>query len=287
MIGFIGLGIMGNHMAENLIEQGYDVVVHNRTKSKATNLLEKGAQWADTPKALAKQVDVIFTMLTNEEVVETFAFGADGFINKFEGKLWVDCSTVGPKASERFAEQASTQAVRFLDAPVSGSKIPAQKGELIFLVGGKEEDLEQVRPMLEVMGKDIQHHGNHGKGSAMKLVINLMLAQATAAFSEALAFGQSIGLDKQTLMDTLLNSPTTAPIMQAKRDKMLNEDFSEHFPLEHMYKDLHLVSEAAYDSGASLPIASSTKELYSLAKQHGLGREDLSAIYKVFQASKR
>ncbi|SEO12991.1 3-hydroxyisobutyrate dehydrogenase [Amphibacillus marinus] len=286
MIGFIGLGIMGNHMAENLLDHGYELVVHNRTKSKATNLLAKGAIWADSPQALAKQVDVVITMLTNEEVVNQLAFGPLGFLTHAEVPLWVDCSTVGPKASIAFAQRAEEQGARFLDAPVSGSKIPAQKGELIFLVGGDQGDLAQVRPMLEVMGKDIQYHGEHGKGSAMKLVINLMLAQAMATFTEAVAFGQAIGLEEQTLVDTLLSSPTTAPILATKRDKLIEKDFAEQFPLEHMHKDLYLVSKAAFDQGASLPIAGVTKELYSLAKQYGYGREDLSAIYQLFIKNK-
>lgn len=282
MIGFIGLGIMGNHMAENLIDEGYQLIVHNRTKAKATNLLDKGAIWSDSPQKLAKQADIIFTMLTNEEVVKETAFGEKGFLRQAEVKLWVDCSTVGPEASQNFAKLAKAHGANFLDAPVSGSKIPAQKGELIFLVGGESKDLEKVRPLLEIMGKDIQHHGAHGNGSAMKLVINLMLAQSMAAFSEALAFGQKMGLDEQTVMETLLASPTTAPILQGKKEKLLKRDFTEQFPLEHMHKDLYLVSEAAYKYEASLPIANVTKELYSLAKQAGSAREDMSAIYKLF-----
>ncbi|MEQ6390770.1 NAD(P)-dependent oxidoreductase, partial [Bacillaceae bacterium S4-13-58] len=209
MIGFVGLGIMGNAMAENLLDAGYNLIVHNRTKSKAENLLEKGALWAETPAEVAEKSDLILSMLTNENAVESMALGESGFLHHLaKGKLWVDSSTVDPNFSRRMAEAATQRNIRFLDAPVSGSKIPAQKGELIFLVGGNKEDLEEVRPLLDVMGKSVQYHGEHGKGASMKLVINLMLAQSMAAFSEAISFGEAIGLEKETIIDTLLNSPT-------------------------------------------------------------------------------
>ncbi|WP_186580167.1 NAD(P)-dependent oxidoreductase [Aquibacillus kalidii] len=281
MIGFIGLGIMGNHMAENLLDNGQELIVHNRTKAKADNLLNKGAKWAESPAQVAKEANVIFTMLTNEAAVEGMAFGDNGFLNgDMKGKLWVDCSTVDPKFSELMARESEAYHVRFLDAPVSGSKIPAQKGELIFLVGGNEADLKEIRPLLEIMGKAIQYHGVNGKGSSMKLVINLMLAQSMAAFSEAIHFGEAIGLEKETVIDTLLNSPTAAPILKLKRDKLLNNEFAEEFPLEHMHKDLNLVAQAAYASNTAMPVANATKELFGMAKQKGLGRKDLSAIYQ-------
>ncbi|MBM7693629.1 3-hydroxyisobutyrate dehydrogenase/glyoxylate/succinic semialdehyde reductase [Peribacillus deserti] len=281
MIGFIGLGIMGSRMANNLLKNGYKVILYNRSKAKADPLLKEGAIWADSPRQVAQQADIIFTMLANPQVVESAALGKDGFLDEFpEGRLWVDCSTVDPSFTRKMAEEASRRHIRFLDAPVAGSKIPAEKGELVFLVGGNKEDLEEARPMMELMGKAIQHQGENGKGSSMKLVVNLMLAQSMAAFSEALTLGESMGLDKETVMNTLLGGVTAAPFLNSKRDKLLYGDYGAEFPLEHLQKDLQLVSQAAYEHQVSLPIANVTKEIYGLAKQFGYSKDDFSAIYK-------
>lgn len=285
MIGFIGLGIMGSRMVENLLDNGYELIVHNRTSDKAQWLINKGAKWAESPKDVARQADIVFTMLANPQVVETVAIGEEGFLNELtEGKLWVDCSTVHPTFTRKMAKEALNRHIRFLDAPVAGSKIPAEKGELVFLVGGNKEDLEEVRPMMNAMGKAIQYQGENGKGTSMKIVINLMLGQTMAAFAEAVTLGQAMGLDKETVLNTLLNGPTTAPFLDGKKEKILLNDFEAEFPLEHMQKDMQLVSQSAYENNVALPITNVTKEIYALAMQQGLSKEDFSAIYKFLSA---
>ncbi|WP_433745615.1 NAD(P)-dependent oxidoreductase [Falsibacillus pallidus] len=281
MIGFIGLGIMGSRMAGNLLNAGNELVVHNRTKEKADDLLDKGAVWADSARKAAEQVDVLYTMLANPAAVEDAAFGEDGFLEGLkEGSLWVDCSTVNPAFSRKMAEEAKKRGIRFLDAPVAGSKIPAEKGELVFVVGGSQEDLEEVESHMKAMGKAIQYQGENGKGTSMKLVINLMLAQTMAAFSEAVSFGESIGLEKETVLETLLGGPTTAPFLNGKKEKLLAGDYSPEFPLEHMQKDMQLVAQTAFEHETALPIANTTKEIYALAKQQGYKDQDFSAIYE-------
>jgi 3-hydroxyisobutyrate dehydrogenase-like beta-hydroxyacid dehydrogenase len=283
MIGFIGLGIMRSRMAENLVKHGFELIVHNRSKEKADELVRAGARWADSPQEVAQNADIIFTMLANPEVVESLALGADGFLdNMTEGKLWVDCSTVNPSFTRRMAEESNNRHIRFLDAPVAGSKIPAENGELVFLVGGERESMEQVRPMMEVMGKAINYQGGNGKGTSMKLVINLMLAQSMAAFAEAVSFGEAMGLNKENVVNTLINGPTAAPFLNGKKGKILQNDFEVEFPLEHLQKDLQLVSQSAYENNVAMPIANVTKEIYGLAKQQGLSKEDFSVIYKFF-----
>lgn len=282
MIGFIGLGIMGGSMAENLIQNGFELVVYNRSKDKAAGLLEKGAKWAGSPKEVAEQADILFTMLANPGVVEEVALAEDGFLNQLaSGKLWVDCSTVDPSFTRRMASEADKRGIRFMDAPVTGSRVPAQKGELVFLVGGSKEDLRQIEPMLRVMGKEVVHQGEIGQGTSMKVIINLMLAQSMAAFAEAVSLGEALGLDKETVVDTLLNGPTTAPFLKGKKDKVMSGDFSADFPLEHMQKDMQLVSQAAFERDLSLPIANVAKEVYMMAKQRGLGKQDFSAVYQL------
>lgn len=170
--------------------------------------------------------------------------------------------------------------IRFLDAPVAGSLIPAERGELVFHVGGNADALVEVRPYLEAMGKAIHHQGGHGSGTSMKLVVNLMLAQSMAVFAEAVSFGEALGLEKEAILETLIGGPTTGAFLAGKKKKLLTNEYTVEFPLEHIQKDLNLVTGEAYQNHSSLPIANLTKEIYSLANQYGLGKEDFSAIYE-------
>jgi len=282
-IGFIGLGIMGSRMAANLQKKGHDLVVHNRTKDKAKPLLDQGAAWAETPAELGKRVNILFTMLSKPDAVaEVALLGKHSFLETMlPNSLWVDCSTVNPSFSRLMADEARSRKVRFLDAPVAGSKGPAEQGQLLFYVGGDRADVEAARPFLECMGKAVFPIGGHGMGSAMKMVNNIMLGQAMVAFSEALAFGESLGLAKQTVFETLASSPVTAPFIMFKRKKFEDGDFSVEFPLRWMHKDLHLAAETAFETGVVLPAMSAAKELFGLAMRQGMAREDFSAVYKV------
>jgi 3-hydroxyisobutyrate dehydrogenase/glyoxylate/succinic semialdehyde reductase len=198
-IGFIGLGIMGSRMAANLRKKGHELIVHNRTKDKAQPLLDQGASWAESPAEVAKLVNVVFTMLSKPDAVaEVALIGKHSFLHKLPPKsLWVDCSSVNPSFSRLMAVEAQERKVRFLDAPVAGSKGPAEQAQLLFFVGGDGADVAAAKPLLECMGKAVHHIGGHGMGSAMKMVSNLLLGQAMVAFTEALVFGESLGITKR------------------------------------------------------------------------------------------
>jgi glyoxylate/succinic semialdehyde reductase len=282
-IGFIGLGIMGSRMAANLRKKGHDLVVHNRTKEKAGPLLAQGAVWAPTPADVAKQASIVITMLSTPDAVTDAALSErTGFLGHLaEQALWVDCSTVNPSFSKRMASEAKQRKVRFLDAPVGGSKVPAEQGQLLFFVGGEKDDLEEVRPLLDAMGKAVFHMGGHGRGTSMKIVNNVMLAQAMVAFSEAIVLGESLGIPGDLLFTTLLSSPVTAPFLSLKRSKMETGDFETEFPLQWMHKDAQLIAETAYETGVALPALNVVKEIYALAVKNGLGGQDFSAIYKL------
>jgi len=280
-IGFIGLGIMGSRMAHNLLAKGHDLTVYNRTPGKAEALIAEGAQWAATPADLGRKVDILFTMLSTPEVVQTLAVRENGFLEALpEGALWVDCSTVNPGFTRWMAAVADGCGVRFLDAPVAGTKGPAGSGDLLFLVGGNAEDLDRCRPLLECMGKKIVHVGGTGNGAAMKMLFNLMLGNAMAAYSEALVLGESLGLPRQTVADVILDAPVTAPFLKMKQRLIDQDEFKAHFPLRWMRKDLHLVAQTAYENGVALPVLNAVKEIYALAEKHGLGKEDFAAIYR-------
>jgi 3-hydroxyisobutyrate dehydrogenase-like beta-hydroxyacid dehydrogenase len=280
-LGFIGLGIMGSRMAANLQKQGYDLVVHNRTKSKANTLVARGAVWASSPAEVARQVDVLFTMLANPSVVEEVALGEDGFLDYLQaGKLWVDFSTVNPSFSRRMAEEARAREVRFVDAPVAGTKGPAEKGELMIFVGGDDQDVQECRPFFNAVGRDLFHVGGHGMGTSLKMVNNLLLGQAMLAFSEAMTLGQSLGLSREMLFKALLGGPVVAPFLMAKKSKLESRQYDTDFPLKLLTKDLHLASVTAYERGASIPLTNSAEGIYALAERYGLGEQDFSAIYE-------
>jgi 3-hydroxyisobutyrate dehydrogenase/glyoxylate/succinic semialdehyde reductase len=286
-IGFIGTGIMGSRMAANLQMKGHELVVHNRTKQKAEFLLSQGAIWADSPREAAKQVKVVITMLSEPGAVSATALGKDGLLeNLSAGSLWIDTSTVNPSFSRSMAAEASKRKVRFLDAPVAGSKIPAEQAQLLFFVGGDKADVEEARPLFEAMGKAVHHIGGHGMGASMKMVNNLMLSQAMVAYAEALVLGESLGLGRDVLFDTLQASPVSAPFLALKRSKLETGNFETEFPLKWIHKDMQLVSETAYETGAATPGAHAAEEVYALAVRRGLGELDFSAVYKLLSEKK-
>ena len=287
-IGFIGLGIMGSRMAANLLKKGHELVVYNRTKQKAGPLIAAGAAWAPTPADVAKQVTVIITMLAKPDAVaETALIGKYGFLNHLaDNSLWIDCSTVSPSFSKLMANEAKQRKVRFLDAPVTGSRGPAQQGQLLFFVGGEKADMEEVRPLLEAMGRAVYHIGGYGMGTSMKMVGNLILAQTMVAFSEAIVLGESLGIPKDLLFNTLLSSPVAPPFLSMKREKLESGNFETDFPLQWMHKDTQLVAETAYEAGVAIPATNAVKEIYALAVRKGLGEQDFSAVYKLLSERK-
>jgi len=279
-VGFIGTGIMGSRMAMNLLKNGVELSVHNRTKSKTDELLEQGAVWKESPAKLAKDCDIMFTMLSTPGAVGEVAFGRNGFVETMkEEALWVDCSTVNPSFTRMVAASLQNQNKRFVDAPVAGSLKPAEKGELVFLVGGEQKDFEEIESMLEYMGKAIHHMGPAGKGASAKMVVNSMLGQALVAFSEAIALGKSLDLDTEKLFEILIDGPLTAPFIGLKQYKLKNSEYSPEFPLKWMHKDLNLATWSAYENNCILPSLNASKELYGGAKANDMGDLDMSAVY--------
>ncbi len=281
-IGFIGMGIMGRRMAANLANAGYDLRVYNRTKIKPLPFTcLKNAQWMESAKDVAAASDVVFTMLSTPEVVYEVAAGAEGFLSDMPaGSLWVDSSTVNPSFSKKMAALCKEQNIRFLDAPVAGSKQPAEQGELVFLVGGDGADVQECAPLFEIMGKKYIHAGENGMGTSFKMVFNLLLGEAMMAFSEGLVLGESLGLSREKMLDVLLQSPVAAPFLQGKRNKLEDGDYEPEFPLQWMQKDLHLAAQSAFEQNRALPALNGIKEIYALAKQNGWAEADFSGIYE-------
>jgi len=286
-IGFIGLGIMGSRMAGHLLDAGYTLTVHNRSKAKADDLIAKGAAWADTPADTANNADILITMLAHPEAVEATALGEDGFLSAMtEGTLWIDSSTVNPSFSRKMADHATQHGIHFLDAPVAGSKHQAQEGILRFIVGGASEDVTVAQPLFDAMGSGTVHVGGHGMGTSLKLVVNYLLASAMASFAEGMALGESLGVSQATLLKVLVGGPVVPPFMGGKQAKMESGDYDPEFPLQWMQKDVQLATQTAYETGVPMPVANATKELYQLAIRAGLGEQDFSAIYQYLTEEK-
>lgn len=280
-IGFIGLGIMGSRMAANLQKAGHQLVVYNRTKAKADTLLASGAIWANTPADVARQVDTLFTVLSAPDAVSEAALGENGFLNHLKANtIWVDCSTVNPSFSKAMAAKATEKQVRFLDAPIAGTKGPAEQGELIFIVGGEAADVDACRPYFEAMGKAVNHVGGHGMGTSFKVVVNKMLAEAMLSYAEAVTLGESLGLSREVLLGVIPGTAIAAPFLASKAAKIKANDFETEFPLQWMHKDLQMAAVTGFEQNVPLPLGNAAKEVYALAKQKGLAELDFSAIYR-------
>jgi 3-hydroxyisobutyrate dehydrogenase-like beta-hydroxyacid dehydrogenase len=285
-IGFIGLGSMGSRMAGNLLRKGNELVVWNRTRSKAEQLLAQGAVFGETAAGVAERAPVLVTMLSDPSAVAGAALGKGGFLDHMSrGSLWIDCTTVNPSFSRKMAEECITRGLRFLDAPVAGSRVPAEQGQLVFYVGGDQDDFEFSRPLLQTMGKAVLRIGGHGMGTAMKMANNILLGGAMTVFSEAALLGESLGIPRDKLFDILLASPVAAPFLALKRPMFETGTFEPHFPVKYMHKDLHLASETAYECGVAMPSSHAIKELFALAVRHGLGEQDFAAVYRYLKSS--
>ncbi len=264
-------------MAENLLADGHELIVFNRSVDKADSLLENGAKLATGLEDLGKQADVIFTMLSTPAVVKSTAEEFLPYMK--EDAWWVDCSTVNPSFSRQMAVLAAKYNLRFVDAPVAGSKAPAEKGELLFLAGGSENALSELQPFFDAMGKKTLYLNNVGNGANVKMLINLLLAQSLATFSEAMKLGLSMGLAEKQLLQILSSTPVVSPVVGLLKERLLNKDFEVNFPLKWIQKDIGLALQTADEFNLSMPSLATTQSLYQEALNNGYGDVDFSAIY--------
>jgi 3-hydroxyisobutyrate dehydrogenase/glyoxylate/succinic semialdehyde reductase len=284
VVGFIGLGIMGSRMVSRLLKLPNKVIIHNRTEGKAKELIDRGAILASNPGEVAQNARIVFTMLSTPDAVKQIAAGEKGFLKSMNpGSIWVDCSTVNPSFSRRMAEISRANEARFIDAPVAGSKKPAEDGNLIFLVGGDSTDIDVCQPYFSVMGRQVIHVGGQGMGSALKMIANLMLGTTMLAFSEAVALGQALEISEDILFETFPRFAVVPPFIEAKKDKIRNEQFDPEFPLQWMHKDLSLASLSALESGTALPLTDNSRNIYRLAFNRGLEEQDFSAVFQMIK----
>lgn len=280
-IAFLGLGIMGSRMATHLAAAGHAVRVWNRSPDKAEALASHGCTPCGTIAEAVAGARIAFTMLADPPALESVAREGGLLAHMAPGALWIDCSTVDPETSRCLGAEAVSRGLRFLDAPVSGSLGAAASGKLIFLVGGPAEELEEARPVLETMGVRVFHAGPVGAGSSLKLVNNLFLAQAQAAWSETLGLATRLGLSLETVHDAILPSHVAPGFLGFKRPKIEARDWSPEFPLRLALKDIRLALACAQAAGLDLPQATACESLYARAFDLDLGDLDISAVHEV------
>jgi 2-hydroxy-3-oxopropionate reductase len=283
-VGFIGLGIMGKPMAENLIEAGYGLVAHNRTREKAEEL--DGATVADTPKEVAEQSDIIITMLPDSPQVEEVLSGENGVLEGIkEGALMVDMSTISPVVTEVLADKASERGASMLDAPVSGGDVGAIDGTLSIMVGGGEEDFERALPLFEVMGETVTHVGPVGTGQVVKAANQIVVALTIEAVSEALVLGSKGGVPPEKILDVLGGGLAGNKVMEVKREKMLDHSFDPGFRVELHHKDLGIALAAGREYGVTLPVTAIVDQMLETLKMLGRGDQDHSALLTLIEES--
>jgi len=275
-IAFLGLGQMGTPMATRLLQAGHDMTVWNRTAARADPLGARGAVVASSPAEAAAGVDFAITMLATPEALEEVVFGPDGLASVLgPGQTLIEMSTVGPEAVRSVAARLP-DGVTVVDAPVRGSVSEATEGRLEVFVGASDQDFDRVHPILESLGT-VGHTGGFGSGAATKLVVNSALGAAITALGEALALGESLGLERERLLDVLAGTPI-GPAAQSKRESILSGRYPPRFKLSLAAKDMRLAAQTADHTGRDLRVARAVQAWFDEATERGAGDLDYSAV---------
>jgi len=262
--------------------------VWNRTASRADSLVAAGARLATSPKEAAAAADILITIVSDPPALEEVLWGSNpksggAFASLKKGATYMDSSTVSPALARKIAEASAAAGIRFLDAPVTGGTWGAEKGELLFMIGGEAADLEAARPVLSAMGKKIFHLGPNGAGQTIKLAMNLLLALEVDAFAEALALVTGAGFAGEKLTEVMQASMARSGVLDVKAPVMLKGDYTPSFPLRLMHKDLSLALDLGNQIGVPLPATAAARETYSSVK--GSSKEDLdyAAVFKFWK----
>src|SRR5580698_174452 len=279
-VAFLGLGIMGRAMASNLAKAGHEVAVWNRTQGKDV----EGARSAASPADAARDAEVVWMCVSDTKAVESVLFGPQGVHESLrQGMTIADSSTISPSATRQFAERVRAQGVQYVDAPMTGSKVGAENGTLIFIVGGEEATIEKLKPLFAATGKKIFRMGETGKGEAAKLAMNLQIALIYEGFAEALTLATKLGVDAATMLPLIEASMVRSGVVDYKAPFVLKRDFSANFPLRLMRKDIRLALEAAKEARVKLPALETVEEIYEMAIEDGNENLDYAATITLLE----
>jgi 3-hydroxyisobutyrate dehydrogenase-like beta-hydroxyacid dehydrogenase len=280
-IGFVGLGHMGGNMAARFLAAGYTVYGEDRNREDADELVHDGLEWRDTPREIAEAADIVFTSVPDDSVLELVASGEDGILAGLtEPKIWVDMSTVSPRASRELAKRVQARGAAMLDAPVSGSVPQVQAGTLTIMVGGDEEAYARVEPLLRELGTPT-HIGENGQGLVLKLAINISLAVQMLAFAEGLLMAERAGIDPKLAVDVMTESPIGSPMLKARGPLVLDLPDEAWFDVSFMQKDLALALDTGRQLHVPLPSAAVADQLLTIARALGYEHRDLASLHEV------
>ncbi|MEN3312085.1 MAG: hypothetical protein V7645_1414, partial [Actinomycetota bacterium] len=279
-IGFVGLGRMGGNMTARLLAAGYPIYGEDRNREHVQQLEQSGLRWRDTPREVAEAADVVFTSLPDDGVLEVVASGPDGILAGLgAGKIWVDVSTVSPRASRELALRVQDVGAAMLDAPVSGSVPQVQAGTLTIMVGGDEQAYAQVEPILGELGTPT-HIGENGQGLVLKLAINISLGVQMLAFAEGLLLAERAGIDRELAVGVMTQSAIGSPMLKARAELVLDLPEDTWFDVSLMQKDLVLALDAARELHVPLPSTAAADELLTVARALGYEHRDLAAMFE-------
>lgn len=281
-LAFLGLGSMGQPMAARLLGARYPLTVWNRTESRADALVDRGARRADTPADAARDAALVLLMLADPSAVERVLLGQDGVLRGARpGAVVVDCSTVGPEDARTFARSCEGAGVRYVESPVLGSLRQAEQGTLVALAAGDPAAIDEAEPVLRTLAKQVVRAGRQGEGSALKLVMNLLIGGITELLAESVTLSRRAGLSDDVLRETLLGSVLASPFVGYKAPQLLDGDFTPLFSTALMLKDLNLLLHLARDLGVTLPATLTVRDLYARAAASGHASEDFASVVQV------
>ncbi|MGB9234041.1 MAG: NAD(P)-dependent oxidoreductase [Terriglobales bacterium] len=281
-LGFIGLGVMGGNMVARLLEKGHSVTGYNRTRSKAQWLIDRGMQFADSPRAVAEASDVTFTMVTNAAALGAVTDGPNGLLRGVStGKFHIDMSTVSPEISRELAAKIREKGADMIDAPVSGSVITLQQGKLSVMVGGRKETFEKLKPLLLDIGPKVTHVGDNGVALAMKIALNLQLAVQMLAFSEGMLLAEKSGISREIAVDVMVHSAIASPMIQYRGPFVLQQPEEAWFDVNMMQKDMLLAMEMGRKLNVPVPTTAVSNEFLTAARGMGWERLDFACVFNV------
>lgn len=281
-LGFVGLGVMGGGIAKRLLEAGHEVHGYNRTREKARPLEELGLVLEDSPRAVAEQADVVFSMVTNTKALEAITEGPDGILAALgPGKVYVDMTTGSPAGCRALAERVAATGAVMLDAPVSGSVSTLEEGRLSIMVGGDQAAYDLVQPILLGIGPTVRRIGENGQAVLLKIAINLSLHVQMVAFSEGVLLAEKAGIDKEVAVDAMLNSVIASPMIKYRGPFVLEQPEEAWFNVNMMQKDMNLALEAGRELDVPMPTTAVSNELLTAARGMGLEHYDFAIVYEV------
>lgn len=287
-VGLIGLGLMGRPMGLNLLKAGFALTVWNRTASRAESLVAAGARLGSSPQDVAATSDVLITIVSDPPALEEVLWGGPGkgagALGALRpGSIYIDSSTVSPALARKIAAACKERQVDFLDAPVTGGTWGAEKGELVFMVGGNAQVLKEAEPVISVMGKKWFHLGPNAAGQTIKLAMNLILALEVDALAEGLALVTAAGLGGEKLVEVLQSSMGRAAVLDVKAPLLLKGEYAPSFPLRLMHKDVGLALDLAKEVGVTLPAGAAAFSTYSAVKAAAKEDLDYAAVMKFWR----